>query len=312
MTSAPLPDLPPAIRVVVRDWLNANHVLLLGDEESVLVDSGHVGHADTTLRLLDAELGDRPLHRLVNTHCHSDHMGGNAAVRRRYGCRIAVPEAEAPAIARWDERALWLDFAGQRAERFLHDECIHPGEWLRMGGLDWRAVAAPGHDMGALMFWNAEHRILVSGDALWQRGFGVVLPGEGRRERLAAARDTLLAIRALDPHIVIPGHGAPFSRVADAIEASLLRIAAFEADEVRLARHAVKVMLVFSLLDLGSMAEAALPGYLAGIALYREYDAAFFRLGAEALAAMLVADLARSGAIVRRDGQLLAAPPPSA
>ncbi len=34
------------------------------------------------------------------------------------------------------------------------------------------ALAAPGHDMGALVFYNPEHRILISGDALWQNGYG--------------------------------------------------------------------------------------------------------------------------------------------
>jgi glyoxylase-like metal-dependent hydrolase (beta-lactamase superfamily II) len=304
MSAAPCPELPATVRVVVRDWLNANHVLLLGSEENVLIDAGHVGHADTTLRLVAAELEGRPLHRLVNTHCHSDHMGGNAAVQRQYGCTIEVPEAEAQLVDRWDERALWLGYAGQRAERFRHQRTVRAGEVLRMGDLDWRAVPAPGHDMGALMFWNAGHRILISGDALWRRGFGVVLPGAGWRERLAAARETLLSIRDLAPRVIIPGHGRPFDAVEDAIDASLQRVSAFESDEVRLARHVVKVMLTFSLLELGSMAESALADYLWSVPLYREYDAAYFGLGCDGLAALLVGELTRSGAILRQDGRL--------
>lgn len=299
--------LPPAIQVIVRDWLNANHVLCLGPEENVLVDAGYVTHANTTIRLVRERLGDRPLHRLINTHCHSDHMGGNAAVQRAFGSPIWIPEGEAQLIEAWDTRALWIDFAGQRAERFRFDAIIRPGDTLDLGGHEWEAIAAPGHDMGALMFWNAPERILISGDALWQRGFGIVLPGEGWRERLAAARSTLEAIRTLGPRIVIPGHGTPFTDIDAAIELSLGRIAAFEADETKLARHVLKVMLSFALMDVGSLEAATLADYLAKIPLYREYDRTWFHLGHEELARQLFEYLARSGAIVKRDGRIFPA-----
>lgn len=290
--------------MIVRDWLNANHVVFLDEGNNVLVDAGYVTHSDTTVRLVRETLEGRALHRLVNTHCHSDHMGGNAAVQRAFGCPIWIPEGEAPLIEAWDTRALWIDYAGQRAERFRHDAIVRAGDRLTLGGREWEAIPAPGHDMGALMFWNPGERMLVSGDALWARGFGIVLPGTGWRERLDAARGTLARIRALDPAVVIPGHGAPFTQVADAIAACESRIAAFEADETKLARHVLKVMLTFALLDLGRLEEASLPAYLARIPLYGEYDRAWFGMGYGELARTLVGELTRSGVIVRADGWL--------
>src|SRR5688572_14125257 len=105
--------LPPQVKVLVRDWLSSNNVLLHEGDDAVLVDTGYVRHAPLTLSLLktDAMLGDAPLSRVVNTHCHSDHMGGNAAVARAYGCPIAIPEGEVPLIAAWDSTALLLDYA---------------------------------------------------------------------------------------------------------------------------------------------------------------------------------------------------------
>lgn len=299
--------LPTTVRVIVRDWLNANHILFLGEDENVLVDSGYVTHADTTVRLVREALGAGTLQRLVNTHCHSDHMGGNAAVQRAFGCPIWIPAGEAPSIETWDTRALWIDYAGQRAERFDFDEVVRPGDTLIMGDLEWEAIPAPGHDMGALMFWNADERILVSGDALWERAFGIVLPGEGWRDRLDAARATLGRIRALDPRVVIPGHGQPFTQVEQAVCLCESRIASFETDEEKLARYVLKVMLSFALLDLGRLEEASLAEYLAGMPLYADYDREWLHLGFSELAAMLVNDLARSGAIVRRDGYIMAA-----
>jgi len=298
--------LPESVRVIVRDWLNANHVLCLGSDGNVLIDAGHVTHADDTLRLVREQLAGRPLHRLINTHCHSDHMGGNAAVRRAFGCPIWIPAAEAPLVDAWDQRGLWLEYAGQQAERFAFDSVVRPGDQLRLGDADWSALAAPGHDMGALMFWCETTGILISGDALWEHGFGIVLPGDGCRDRLQAARDTLVSIRALRPRLVIPGHGRPFEDVDGAVERGLSRVTAFEADETKLARHVMKVMFVFTLLERAGMHAASVPGFLAQVPLYTEYDAAWFGLGSDGLADMLVGDLVRSGAVAR-DGDRLQA-----
>lgn len=291
--------------VIVRDWLNANHVLFTG-EENVLVDAGHVTGAARTLAALREALGDKALHRLVNTHCHSDHMGGNAAVRRATGCRVEIPEGEAAAITAWDERALWLSWAGQQAERFDFDAMIRPGDRLRLGEADWEALPAPGHDDGALMFWEPVTRTLISGDALWERGFGLVLPGEGWRERLARARATLESIRALAPARVIPGHGAPFAAVEAAIEGSLSRIAAFEDDEARLARQVLKAMFAFTLLERGRLESAAVEQLVQSVAFYAEV-APRAGIGLDALAGWLTDELLRSRA-ARQEGTLLLAP----
>jgi len=298
--------LPPQVRVIVRDWLNANHILLKGRDRTVLVDSGYGRDATITLAKVSAELAGRPLDWLVNTHCHSDHMGGNAAVRRAHGCRLSIPVGEAPLIDAWDEQTLWLSYADQRCERFAFDDTIAPGDVLDWGDLAWRAIAAPGHDMGALMFHCEEERLLITGDALWENGFGVVLPGPGREERLAAARSTLENIAGLDVGTVIPGHGAPFSNVAEALERGLRRLEAFERDEQRMARHVLKVMFVFSLLDRQRLPLGRIPEYLATVPLYADFNARYFQLSEVALAELIVGELERAGAVKKSNGNLIA------
>ena len=292
--------------MIVRDWLNANHILFKGRDRIVLVDSGYGRDAAITLAKVSAELAGRPLDWLVNTHCHSDHMGGNAAVRRAHGCRLSIPVGEAPLIDAWDEQTLWLSYADQRCERFAFDDTIAPGDVLDWGDLAWRAIAAPGHDMGALMFHCEEERLLITGDALWENGFGVVLPGPGREERLAAARSTLESIAGLDVGTVIPGHGAPFSNVAEALERSLRRLEAFERDELRMARHVLKVMFVFSLLDRQRLPLGRIPEYLATVPLYADFNARYFQLSEVALAELIVGELERAGAVKKSNGNLIA------
>jgi glyoxylase-like metal-dependent hydrolase (beta-lactamase superfamily II) len=302
-------SLPPQVHVFVRDWLSSNNVLLKSPDGHVLVDSGYSRHAPFTLALLATRqgLGDAPLAKLVNTHCHSDHMGGNAAIRNRYRCPIALPEGEAPLIDDWNETALLLDYCDQRAERFVYDEIIRPGETRVWGGLEWRALAAPGHDMGALVFYNPEHRILVSGDALWENGYGLVMPREIDPRALPATRATLEMLGGLDIRVVIPGHGEPFTEVGAALARAESRTAAFETDSLRVARHALKAMLTFALLDRRRLSLAELPAYVDRVGVYREFNARFFRLAPAALAQWLVDELQRVGAARCEDAWLVPA-----
>ncbi len=299
--------LPGKIRVIVRDWLNANQVVLLG-REAIVIDSGYGRDAQRTLELLrqPQALGDRGLDLLANTHCHSDHMGGNAALRRQWNCPVAVPIGEAPLISTWDRQSLWLDFADQRCERFPVGQTIVPGQILEWGEVAWQALCAPGHDMHALMFWCEQERILISGDALWESGFGVLLPGEGREQRLRATRETLDAISALGVRTVIPGHGKAFAAIGPALERAYRRLDALAADETRMARSVLKTMFVFSLLDRGTMPVAELPAYLARVPLYAEYNSRYFGLSWERLAGWLFGELAAIGAVAR-EGDLIRA-----
>ena len=298
--------LPPQLCVFVRDWLSSNNILLKSRDGHVLIDSGFTRHAPLTLALLSSPqgIGDEPLAKLVNTHCHSDHMGGNAAVQARYACAVVLPQGEAPLIASWEEKALLLGYCDQHVDRFRVDGIMKPGETLLWGDLEWRAIAAPGHDMAALVFYNPEHRILVSGDALWENGYGIVMPPEVDPAALPAARATLEMIARLDVRVVIPGHGEPFTGVRAALGRALQRTDALEADPLRNARHVLKSLLMFTLLDRRGMALPDLPAYLDRVEVYRDFNSRFFRVPAAALAERLVGELERSGAARREQGWL--------
>jgi hypothetical protein len=72
-----------------------------------------------------------------------------------------------------------------------------------------------------------------------------------------------------------------------------------------MARHALKVVLVFALLDHERLPLASLADYMDRVEIYRDFNARFFRVPPATLAAQLVADLERSGAVRREDGYLL-------
>jgi glyoxylase-like metal-dependent hydrolase (beta-lactamase superfamily II) len=297
--------LPPDIQVLERGWLSSNSVLL-GDTDGVdLADSGYSAHGPQTLALLEHSLQGRPLRHVVNTHCHSDHMGGNAAIQRKYDCPVSVPVGEAPMIAAWDDEALLLTYADQRAERFTHGATFAAGDVLRLGGRDWQVLAAPGHDTHATMFYSPETRVLISGDALWENGFGVLFPQMfGRASCFAETRATLDSIAALEVDVVIPGHGAPFTEVDAALDRAYSRLHAFEEDPGRVGRHAAKVILTFSLLEHRRLALAELPAYVERVGILRDLNRRYLAMTPERYAEWLVHELERARAIHRVDGAI--------
>lgn len=299
--------LPLQIRVIERGWLNANCIVLHEGREATLVDSGYLSHAAETLALLDRALEGRTLVRLVNTHSHSDHIGGNASVRRAHGCRILVPEGMAPAVADWDEDALLLSTAHQQGEPFEFDATIAAGEELEMGGLRWQALAVPGHDMHALAYYCPAGRILISGDALWRDGFGVMFAAlHGDASGLPAQRRTLEMLCALDVGTVIPGHGAPFTDYADAVARALARLAAFEQSPERMAKSAMKALFTFTLLEKGRMPRAGIGDYFGRVAILRDVAQRFFAREPAAVAELVIGELLKAGILGEEDGDIVA------
>ncbi|MGN8135987.1 MBL fold metallo-hydrolase [Paraburkholderia sp. 22099] len=245
--------LPPSIKVFERGWLSSNNVLLIDDACAALVDTGYATHAPQTLALVRQTLGARPLDLIVNTHLHSDHCGGNALLQATWPCRTAIPVSEADAVRAWDETRLTFRATGQACERFSFTETIAPGVRLRLGALDWQVLGAPGHDPHSLMLYCADERILISADALWENGFGVIFPELEGESGFAEEQAVLEAIAERDVRLVIPGHGAPFTNVEQALERAFSRVAWLRADPARNARNALKVLIVFKLLEVREM-----------------------------------------------------------
>jgi glyoxylase-like metal-dependent hydrolase (beta-lactamase superfamily II) len=254
MSGSPRRDPLAGLTVLERGWLSSNNVLIHPSYEgdaAVLVDTGHCLHAEQTVALLQAALtpGER-LGAVVNTHLHSDHCGGNAAVQRSFDAvPVFIPDGPWQAVHVWDEDALSYRLTGQRCERFTASGTVSAGERTRWGGRDWTAIGAPGHDPDSIMLFDARDGVLVSADALWENGFGVVFPeleGASAFDDVAA---TLDQIEALPVAWVVPGHGAPFQDVAGALGRARERLHAWRRDPARHARHAAKVLLKYHLLE---------------------------------------------------------------
>jgi len=200
--------LPQGLLFFERGWLSSNSILLDDGKSAVLIDSGYVTHSTLLLTLLSGHLESRPLTHLVNTHLHSDHCGGNNAIQSQFpSVQTLIPYGLFNSVRHWDTDLLSYEDTGQLCPRFNADAPLRPGDVYVWSGFEWQVHAAPGHDHDALLFFNPVHRILISADALWGNGFGIVFPEVLGGQGFSEVEATLKVIEELNPLIVLPGHG---------------------------------------------------------------------------------------------------------
>ncbi len=300
------PLLPTGVQVFERGWLSSNNILLTDEGSATLVDSGYATHATQTLALVERALAGRPLDQLVNTHLHSDHCGGNAALQTRDpALHTRIPPGLAKPVQAWNHAELSYEPTGQTCPPFAVQGLLHPGSSHRWANTEWQVHAAPGHDPHSVILFAPEHRLLISADALWENGFGVVFPeleGEPGFDDVAASLDL---IERLDPHTIIPGHGRVFADTSGALQRARTRLESFAQTPEKHARYGAKVLLKFKLQEFGRIGHQDFMRWAQDVpymrSLHQHHGGG---MPLDTWVRQLLADLARSGALAD-DGQML-------
>ena len=300
------------LNVFERGWLSCNNILFIGKHNTALVDTGYCTHADQTLALVKSSLNGRSLDHIINTHLHSDHCGGNAALQAAYAgtngtVKTHIPYGLAKHVTSWDEEALSYKPTGQNCPRFAFQSILRHGDDVLLGDSKWQVHAAPGHDPHSIILFEPESRTLISADAKWQNGFGAVfqeLEGESAFDEVAQTFD---AIERLNPQTVIPGHGAVFAgeEVQAALAVARKRLDGFVQNPLKHTRYAVKVLLKYKLLEVQSIAESTFIDWAKSVPYF---DMVRERWFAEKPIDILVADYLEdliAGGAARREGGLI-------
>ena len=282
--------------------MSSNNVLFTGADDAALVDTGYCSHAAQTVALVRSALGGAPLARILNTHLHSDHCGGNAALQQAWPeARTFIPPGQAEHVHQWDAYALSYTPTGQECPPFRADGLLLPGSEVPLGGKPWQVHTAPGHDPHSVVLFEPQARLLISADALWENGFGVVFPELEGESAFAEVAATLDLIEHLAPRTVIPGHGPVFADAARALDGARRRLDGFARNPAKHALYAAKVLLKYKLLEWQQIALADLLAWARATPYFGMLHARHFADQAEAeWLQSLADDLVRSGAAVRQ------------
>jgi hydroxyacylglutathione hydrolase len=144
--------------------------------------------------------------RLINTHCHLDHVFGNRFVEETYAVELEAHRAELPVLAN-------AHIAGERfgvpmpvQEPF--SIFIEDNDEITLGDAIFKAILAPGHSPGSLCFYNEKEGFLIGGDVLFLKSIGRTdLPGGSHAQLIESITTRLFALP--DATKVFCGHGQP-------------------------------------------------------------------------------------------------------
>ena len=297
----------PGLQVFERGWLSANNILLTDDDSATLIDSGYVTHQAQTLALVQNALNGRPLDQLVNTHLHSDHCGGNHHLQTHYTqLQTWIPPGEAKAVLNWDAEALSYEATGQLCPRFKFEGLLQAGQILRLACLNWEVHAAPGHDPHSVILFEPTHQILISADALWANGFGVVFPELEGIDAFHEVAQTLDLIESLNPLWVIPGHGAVFENVDAALEIARKKLDGFVQSPLKHGRYGAKVLLKYKLLELTHVRNNDFVAWASGVPYLKQLHQTYGeKLSLQEWLQDMLLDLERSKALAFQDDMIV-------
>ncbi|MFG2989987.1 MBL fold metallo-hydrolase [Streptomyces sp. NPDC048257] len=298
----PAPSLPSWATWRQRPFPDANTLLLHG-RQPALVDSGFVGHAEQTAAWARAHAGTVDL--VVNTHWHSDHVGGNALLQA-YGAAIAAGAPEAEAISRRDPGCCVAEYLDQPVAPYTVGLALDDGQILRLGDADWEVVRTPGHTPGHLALWQPEERLLVVGDGLSDYDVGWVNLALDGLDAATTALASLKRMADLAPRVLLPSHGPIPADPTAAFSTALRRAQRLVDDPDGAVWYGARRIFAFALMIRGGIPADEVEPYLHARAWLTD-AAQLLELTPEALAAELTATMLRSGAVVLRDGRLHAA-----
>ncbi len=306
MADAAVPPLPPGVTFLEHGWMSANSVLFHGPR-TVLVDSGHLNALSTTLAGVRAVEGRTPadVDAVWLTHPHSDHAGGTHTFQDT-GAEVWAHPETARRVNAWDEHAMWISYADQIHERFSVTRTIDAETDVEINGLTLRPIHIPGHASGMVALYCPDHRFLIAADALWENGFGPLIPFIEGADVFAQQRDTLTRLAVLDVAVVLPGHGPAFTDFAGACARAQDRLAAYERDPTRSARAVMRAYFIHHLFEVGGMPEPDVGGYVSRVPCYREFQRQYFPDDDPArFWSAFVADMVGKGTVRRENGRLL-------
>lgn len=186
------------------DFQENTFVLYDETKECIIIDPGCNSPTEKNELMRFIEENELTPVRLVNTHCHIDHVLGNAFVAKTYSLKLESHKGEKVVL---DNMIMMANMYGIPYERspdieiFLDEE-----QELTFGNTSLKILYTPGHSPASISFFHEATRQLIAGDVLFQRSIGRTdLPGGDFDTLINSIKTKYYPLG--DDVVVYPGHG---------------------------------------------------------------------------------------------------------
>jgi glyoxylase-like metal-dependent hydrolase (beta-lactamase superfamily II) len=203
-----------------------NAYLVREDDGFTLVDTTLGGAADDLIGAAQAAGGE--IRRIALTHGHGDHAGSVEALKQKLGPNVQVLLGELDARILAGEKVVDGKLPGSWPKvQWAPDVRLAAGD--RVGSLE--VVASPGHTPGHMAFVDTRDRTLIAGDVFTSYGQVAVTSSFYWRFPFATMAtwdkpkdvESARALRALDPALLVVGHGPATASPAGAMDKAIAR-----------------------------------------------------------------------------------------
>lgn len=176
--------------------------------EAVVIDPGCYEPAEQKELDRFIEQGNLKIKLLLNTHCHIDHVLGNAHVKEKYKVPLLIHKAEEPLLRAVKSYA--SNYGFQQYHEALPDGYLTEADKVKFGNTELKIIFVPGHSPGHVAFYHEDQKLILSGDVLFEGSVGRTdLPGGDFTTLINSIHKKLFTLP--DDVLVYCGHGGTTS-----------------------------------------------------------------------------------------------------
>lgn len=180
------------------------YVLFDDSKECVVIDPGCYEKAEQQELTAFIDSNELVVKMLLNTHCHIDHVLGNAFVKRKFNVGLFINPIEEPllrAVKSYASNYGFFQYEDSVADGFLTEKDV-----VAFGEQKLEILFVPGHSPGHIAFYDEASKILVGGDVLFENSIGRTdLPGGNFNTLINSIHEKFFTLP--DDVTVYCGHG---------------------------------------------------------------------------------------------------------
>jgi glyoxylase-like metal-dependent hydrolase (beta-lactamase superfamily II) len=157
-------------------FMENTYVLFDETGECVIIDPGCVEKDEESELVEFIESNKLIVKQLINTHCHIDHVLGNAFVKRKFNVPLLIHPIEEAMLRAVKSYASNYGFS--QYQESTPDSFLNEGDQVVFGNQKLEILFVPGHSPGHIAFYDAATKIVIGGDVLFENSIGRTdLPG---------------------------------------------------------------------------------------------------------------------------------------
>lgn len=173
--------------------------------DAMLLDPGFLSPEEEQ-QILDKLAQEKlRLRYVINTHCHLDHIFGNAFLKLNFpDALLLIPKNDLPLLKQGKDQSKL--FGIESVQSPMPDGFLDEYSSITLGKLEFSLLYTPGHTPGEFSLYNADYKICFTGDVLFRGSIGRTdLWGGNLQTLLLSIKNELFTLPG--DVVVYPGHG---------------------------------------------------------------------------------------------------------